>query len=76
MHAFAYVHALNALAEGCIVCATGNDILPEIIEHRVMAEPGLAEVKQFLHRENEVCMKVYPCMCIYAAQVAASAHGE
>ena len=23
MHAFAYVHALNALAEGCIVCATG-----------------------------------------------------
>jgi len=32
---------------------TRNDILPEIIEHRVMAEPGLAEVKQFLHRENE-----------------------
>ena len=24
MHAFAYVHALNALAEGCIVCATGS----------------------------------------------------
>ena len=24
MHAFAYVHALNALAEGCIVCAAGQ----------------------------------------------------
>ena len=23
MHAFAYVHASNALAEGCIVCGTG-----------------------------------------------------
>ena len=29
MHAFAYVHALNALAEGCIVCATGGYCLSQ-----------------------------------------------